>query len=140
MEATPADPGDPPNTFGISQRITSAKLGDTPGYTRVPAPKVEGGARRIGIQIGHWMTDNVPPELRRRGYLSNDSDRELAMDHADVLATGIANGVERFLSEVPSTELFNKDLLLPPTRQAFPDSAALSDALASSRAAPPPLR
>ena len=253
MEATPADPGDPPNTFGFSQLITSAKPGDPPGYTRVPAPKVEGGARRIGIQIGHWMTDNVPPELRRlevqtgtswdgitetqvslqiatrlaallrshgyivdiipttvpsgyladafvslhmdgdgtgensgfklahgsrrgpyeqqlleaikdeygaatglpydalrvtaamrgyfgfswqryrsatspftpsvileMGYLSNDSDRELAMDHADVLATGIANGVERFLSEVPSTELFGKDLLLPPTRRAFP--------------------
>ena len=253
MEATPADPGDPPNTFGFSQPITSAKPGDPPGYTRVPAPKVEGGPRRIGIQIGHWMTDNVPPELRRlevqtgtswdgitetqvslaiatrlaallrshgyivdiipttvppgyladafvslhmdgdgtgensgyklahgsrrgpyeqqllddikdeygaatglaydqphvsramlgyfafswqryrsatspftpsvileMGFLSNDGDRALAMDHPDVLARGIANGIERFLSEVPSTELFGKDLLLPPTRPAFP--------------------
>ena len=252
MEATPADPGDPPNTFGFSQPIVAAKPGDPPGYTRVPAPKVEGGARRIGIQVGHWMTDNVPPELRRLevqtgtswngitetqvtldiatrlaallrshgyivdilpttipagyladafvalhmdgdgtgensgyklahgsrrgpfeqqllddikaeygaatglrydadrvsramlgyfafswqryrsatspftpsviielGFLSNDSDRELAMDHPAVLATGLANGIERFLSEVPSTELFGKDLLLPPTRPAF---------------------
>ena len=253
MEATPADPGDPPNTFGFSQPIAPAKPGDPPGYTRVPAPKVEGGARRIGIQVGHWMTDNVPPELRRlevqtgtswngitetqvtldiatrlaallrghgyivdilpttipagyladafvalhmdgdgtgensgyklahgsrrgpfeqqllddikdeygtatelpydglrisagmRGYygfswqryrsatspftpsviielgfLSNDGDRELAVEHPDVLATGLANGIERFLSEVPSTELFGRDLLLPPTRAAFP--------------------
>ena len=252
MEATPADPGDPPNTFGFSQPIAPAKPGDPPGYTRVPAPKVEGGARRIGIQVGHWMTDNVPPELRRlevqtgtswngitetgvtldiatrlaallrshgyivdilpttipagyladtfvalhmdgdgtgensgyklahgsrrgpfeqqllddikdeygtatelpydglrisagmRGYygfswqryrsatspftpsviielgfLSNDGDRELAVGHPDVLATGLANGIERFLSEVPSTELFGKDLLLPPSRPAF---------------------
>ena len=252
MEATPADPGDPPNTFGFSQPIAPAKPGDPPGYTRVPAPKVEGGARRIGIQVGHWMTDNVPPELRRlevqtgtswngitetgvtldiatrlaallrshgyivdilpttipagyladtfvalhmdgdgtgensgyklahgsrrgpfeqqllddikdeygtatelpydglrisagmRGYygfswqryrsatspftpsviielgfLSNDGDRELAVGHPDVLATGVANGIERFLSEVPSTELFGKDLLLPPSRPAF---------------------
>ena len=253
MEATPADPGDPPNTFGFSQPIASAKPGDPPGYTRLPAPKVEPGARRIGIQVGHWMTDNVPPELRRlevqtgtswdgitetqvslqiatrlaallrshgyivdiipttvpsgyladafvalhldgdgtgensgyklahgsrrgpfeqqllddikdeygaatgleydqphvsrnmlayfafswqryrsatspftpsvileMGFLSNDGDRALAMDQPDLLATGIANGIERFLSEVPSTELFGKDLLLPPTRPAFP--------------------
>jgi len=253
IEASPADPDDPPNTFAFSQPITSAKPGDPPGYTRVPAPKAEGGARRIGIQIGHWQTDNVPSELRRlevqtgtswnglseldvsikvanlladllrshgylvdlipttvpsgyladtfvslhmdgdgtgensgyklahgsrrgpyeqqlldaikdeygaatglrwdpehisramvgfygfswqryrsatspftpsvileMGFLSNDGDRALAVDHADVLARGIANGIERFLSEVPSTELFGKDLLLPPTRPAFP--------------------
>ena len=253
IEAGPPDPDDPPNTFGMTQVIASAKPGDPPGYTRVPAPVVEGGARRIGIQIGHWQTDNVPPELKRleiqtgtswngltetqvsleiasrvadlsrshgyivdmlpttvpagyladafvslhmdgdgtgensgyklahgsrrgpfeqqllndikdeygnatglrwdpehitaamrgyfafswqryrsatspftpsvileMGYLSNDGDRELALDHPDVLAAGIANGIERFLSEVPSTELFGKDLLLPPTRPAFP--------------------
>ena len=253
IEASPADPDDPPNTFAFSQPIMSAKPGDPPGYTRVPAPKAEGGARRIGIQIGHWQTDNVPSELRRlevqtgtswnglseldvsikvanlladllrshgylvdlipttvpsgyladtfvslhmdgdgtgensgyklahgsrrgpyeqqlldaikdeygaatglrwdpehisramvgfygfswqryrsatspftpsvileMGFLSNDGDRALAVDHADVLARGIANGIERFLSEVPSTELFGKDLLLPPTRPAFP--------------------
>src|SRR5258706_7452883 len=65
IEATPADPGDPPNTFSMTQPIASAKPGDPPGYTRVPAPKVEGRPRRIGMQAGHWMTDNVPPELRR---------------------------------------------------------------------------
>jgi len=253
IEASPADPDDPPNTFAFSQPIMSAKPGDPPGYTRVPAPKAEGGARRIGIQIGHWQTDNVPSELRRlevqtgtswnglseldvsikvanlladllrshgylvdlipttvpsgyladtfvslhmdgdgtgensgyklahgsrrgpyeqqlldaikdeygvttgldydqahlsknmlgyfafswqrfrsatspftpsvileMGFLSNDGDRALAVDHPDVLARGIANGIERFLSEVPSTELFGRDLLLPPTRPAFP--------------------
>jgi len=251
--ASAPDPDDPPNTFGGSQPIVSPQPGDPPGYTRLPAPKVEGGARRIGIQVGHWQTDNVPPELRRlevqtgtswngitetevsleiaarladllkghgyivdiipttvpqgyladafvalhldgdgtgensgykmahgsrrgpyeqqllddikdeygaatglpydflhispamRGYfafawqryrsstspftpsvilelgfLSNDGDRALAIDHPDVLAMGIANGIERFLAEVPSTELFGKDLLLPPTRPAFP--------------------
>ena len=253
IEASPPDPDDPPNTFSYSLPIASPKPGDPPGYTRVPAPKAEGGARRIGIQIGHWQTDNVPPELRRlevqtgtswnglsevdvsikianllaellrshgyivdllpttvpagyladtfvslhmdgdgtgensgykiahgsrrgpyeqqllqaikdeygaatgldydqahvsrnmlgyyavswqrfrsatspftpsvileMGFLSNDGDRALAVDHPDVLARGIANGIERFLSEVPSTELFDRDLLLPPTRRAFP--------------------
>jgi N-acetylmuramoyl-L-alanine amidase len=250
MEATDADPGDPPNTFGGSQPIASPKPGDPPGYTRVPAPKVAGGARRIGIQVGHWQTDNVPPELRRlevqtgtswegitetevsldiatrlaallrshgyivdiipttvpqgyiadafvalhldgdglgaaegyklahgsrrgrfeqqllqdlsdeygaatgfaidpnttaamrgyygfnwqryrsatspftpsvileMGFLSNDGDREFIMNKSDVVAAAIGNGIERFLSEVPSTELFSKDLLLPPTRRA----------------------
>ena len=255
MEATSADPDDPPNMFGGAQPIVRAKPGDPPGYTRLPAPKVEDGPRRVGIQVGHWMTDVVPPELRRlevqtgtswngltevevslviatrlkslleshgyvvdlipttvpqgyladvfialhmdgdgtgensgyklahgsrrgpyeqrllddvkdeygkmtgldydgervtaamrgyygfswqryrsatspftpsvileMGYLSSDDDRALAVDHPDVIARGIANGVERFLNEVPSTELFGKDLLLPPTRPAFSPS------------------
>ena len=256
LEATPADPDDPPNTFGMTQTIASPRPGDPPGYTRVPAPKVEGGPRRIAIQVGHWMTDNVPPELRRlevqtgtswngitetqvtldvarrlaallrshayivdilpttvpagyladafvalhldgdgtgensgyklahgsrrgpfeqqllrdiseeygaatgfaidpnttagmRGYygfnwqryrsatspftpsvilelgfLSNDNDRGFIMNNPDVVAAAIANGIERFLSELPSTELFGKDLLLPPTRPAFPTRSA----------------
>src|SRR5260221_13692020 len=54
----------------------------------------------------------TPSVVLEMGFLSNDGDRALALDHGDVLATGIANGIERFLSEVPSTELFGKDLLL----------------------------
>jgi N-acetylmuramoyl-L-alanine amidase len=256
--ATEADPDDPPNTFAMSQPITSPKPGDPHGYTRVPAPKVEPGARRIGIQIGHWQTENVPPELHRleiqtgttwngitevdvtmgianrvadllkshgyivdiipttvpegyladafvalhmdgdgtgensgfklahgsrrgpyeqqlledisqeygaatglpidprttilmrgyyafnwqryrsatspftpavileMGFLSNDGDRALVMDKPDLVARAIANGIERFLSEVPSTELFGKDLLLSPTRPAFSPSPSPS--------------
>lgn len=252
MFAGPAGADDPSNTFGMSQAVGPAKPGDPVGYTRLHAPKVADGPRRIGIQVGHWMTDNVPPELRRlevqtgtswdgisetqvnfdvatriaallrshgyvvdiipttvpagyladafvslhmdgdgtgensgyklahgsrrgpfeqqllddisdeygaasglpidshqtaamkgyygfnwqryrsatspftpsvileMGFLSNDGDRTLAMDRPDVLAAGIANGIERFLSEVPSTELFGRDLLLPPGRAAFP--------------------
>jgi N-acetylmuramoyl-L-alanine amidase len=237
----------------MSQPVPPARAGDPPGYTRLPAPQAPGGPRRIGIQVGHWMTENVPPELRRLevqtgtswdgisetqvtleiaarmaallrshgyavdilpttipagyladafvalhldgdgtgensgyklahgtrrgpyeqqllediketygaatglpydpehisramlgyyafswqryrsatspftpsviielGFLSNDGDRALAMEQPDLLAVGVANGIERFLSEVPSTELFSKDLLLPPARPAFP--------------------
>jgi N-acetylmuramoyl-L-alanine amidase len=66
----------------------------------------------------------TPSVILEMGYLSNDSDRELAVNHPDVLAIGVANGIERFLSEVPSTELFGKDLLLPPTRPAFQTPSA----------------
>ena len=250
--ATSPDPEDPPNTFGGSQPIESAKPGDPPGYTRVPAPKVEPGARRIGIQVGHWQTQNVPPELSRleiqtgtswngidevdvsldiaqrlanllkshgyivdiipttvplgyladafvalhldgdgvgeaegyklahgsrrgvyeqqllddisaeygaatgfaidpntsssmrgyyafnwqryrsatspftpsvileMGFLSNDHDREFILNNPDTVAAAIGNGIERFLAEVPSQDLFSKDLLLPPTRRASP--------------------
>ena len=65
VEASAPDPDDLPNTFAASQPIMSPKPGDPPGYTRIPAPSVEPGPRRVGIQIGHWQTDNVPPELRR---------------------------------------------------------------------------
>jgi N-acetylmuramoyl-L-alanine amidase len=257
VEATEADPDDPPNTFALSQPITSPKPGDPSGYTRVPAPKVPVGPRRIGIQIGHWQTESVPSELRRlevqtgtswdginevdvnleianrlaallrshgyvvdvipttvpsgyladafvalhmdgdgtgensgyklahgsrrgpfeqqllddikaeygaatglawdpihissamvgyyafswqrfksatspftpsvileMGYLSNDDDRELAMEHQDVVVGGIANGIERFLSEVSTSQLYGKDLLLAPTRRATPSPSA----------------
>ncbi|SRR6266508_2393704 len=33
---------------------------------RIPKPAMPTGPRRIGIQVGHWMTDNVPAELGTR--------------------------------------------------------------------------
>src|SRR6266568_8603185 len=45
--------------------ILPAKSGDPPGYVRISPPKVPDGPRRVGIQVGHWMTDNVPSELQR---------------------------------------------------------------------------
>lgn len=239
--------------------ILPAKSGDPAGYTRIAPPKVPDGPRRVGIQAGHWMTENVPPELQRlenqtgaswdgvnevsvnvdiarrvaalleskglvvdvlpttipagyvadavvslhadsdgsgensgfkmahstrrspyedqlmkdvkeeyavatglsydsqhvtrnmtnyylfawnryrsstspftpsvileMGYVSNDSDRDLMIESPDMVAMGIANGILRFLGEVPSTAIFGQDLVLPPTR-AFPipvDTAA----------------
>ena len=32
---------------------------------RVPKPQVPPGPRRVGLQAGHWLTDQVPDELRR---------------------------------------------------------------------------
>src|SRR6266508_262020 len=33
---------------------------------RIPKPAMPTGPRRIGIQVGHWMTDQVPAELGTR--------------------------------------------------------------------------
>ena len=61
----------------------------------------------------------TPSVILEMGYVSNDGDRDLMIESPDVVATGIANGILRFLGEVPSSEIFGKDLVLPPTR-AFP--------------------
>jgi len=33
---------------------------------RIPKPAMPSGPRRIGVQVGHWMTDQVPAELGTR--------------------------------------------------------------------------
>ncbi|HEV2249026.1 MAG TPA: N-acetylmuramoyl-L-alanine amidase [Candidatus Limnocylindria bacterium] len=61
----------------------------------------------------------TPSVILEMGYISNDGDRSVMIDRADTVARGIANGILRFLSEVPSSDIFGKDLVLPPVR-AFP--------------------
>lgn len=38
--------------------------GDPPGWIRISKPALT-GPRRVGIQAGHWRTDEAPPELRK---------------------------------------------------------------------------
>src|SRR5437867_9100029 len=36
------------------------------GQIRIPVPRaIPAGPRRVGVQVGHWKTDDVPSELRR---------------------------------------------------------------------------
>lgn len=35
------------------------------GVVRIPKPSLVPGQRRVGIQVGHWKTDEVPDELSR---------------------------------------------------------------------------
>ncbi len=37
-----------------------------PGLIRIPKPNMPPGPRRIGLQAGHWKTDEVPDELGKR--------------------------------------------------------------------------
>src|SRR5712691_8309177 len=67
----PDDPDDPWSAAappgGVILRTPDASA--SPGATaqiRIPVPKVlPSGPRRVGIQVGHWKTDEVPSELRR---------------------------------------------------------------------------
>jgi len=38
--------------------------GDPPGWVRIPKPALS-GPRKVGIQAGHWRTDEAPLELRQ---------------------------------------------------------------------------
>lgn len=69
--------------------------GDPPGWVRIPKPAVS-GPRRVGIQAGHWRTDEAPPELRQlltqtgassAGYTEWETNLDIAERVAAILVT-----------------------------------------------------
>lgn len=68
------DPGDPDDPWSAAAPPGGVVV-ETPGPTaspgalgtiRIPVPKaIPTGPRRVGIQAGHWKTDEVPAELAR---------------------------------------------------------------------------
>ena len=50
---------------------------------RIPRPAMPTGLRRIGIQVGHWMTDQVPAELGMRITFQTGT-RWAGIDEVDV--------------------------------------------------------
>lgn len=73
----------------------------------------------------HAVSPYTPGVIIEMGYVSNDDDRALMVDHPDVLANGIANGVMKFLSDTPRSKLFAHELVVPafpqrPTRTSVP--------------------
>lgn len=60
---------------------------------------------------------HTPSVILEMGYVSNDGDRELMTDRADVVAAGIAEGILRFLDAHPRDTLFGQDLLVPARAQ-----------------------
>jgi N-acetylmuramoyl-L-alanine amidase len=69
--ADPDDPDDPwsaaapPGGVIVQSPGPNASPG-TAGTLRIPVPKtVPTGPRRVGIQVGHWKSDEAPDELRR---------------------------------------------------------------------------
>jgi N-acetylmuramoyl-L-alanine amidase len=63
---------------------------------------------------------HTPSVILEMGYVSNDGDRELMTERADVVARGIAQGLLRFLEDHPREKLFGQDLLVPATPQFAP--------------------
>jgi N-acetylmuramoyl-L-alanine amidase len=64
----------------------------------------------------HAVAAHTPAVILEMGYVSNDGDRSLMLDKADLVATAIADGVMTFLSATPREAIFGQDLVVP----AFP--------------------
>lgn len=60
---------------------------------------------------------HTPSVILEMGYVSNDHDRELMTERAEVVAGGIAEGIVRFLDAHPRDTLFGQDLLVPARAQ-----------------------
>ena len=61
----------------------------------------------------HALAPHTPAAIIEMGYISNEDDRAMLIDHQDVVARGIANGVLRFLANVPRSKLFADDIVVP---------------------------
>jgi N-acetylmuramoyl-L-alanine amidase len=64
----------------------------------------------------HATAAHTPAAILEMGFLSNDDDRALMVDKADLVATAIVTGIQRFLDEVPRSKIFGDDLVVPPQR------------------------
>jgi len=64
----------------------------------------------------HAVAAHTPAVILEMGYVSNDGDRALMLDKPELLATAIADGVMKFLSDTPRSKIFGQDLVVP----AFP--------------------
>lgn len=60
------------------------------------------------------VAPHTPAAILEMGFLSNAADRSLLLGRPDVVATGVANGVLRFLHEVPEGAPFAEDLVVAP--------------------------
>lgn len=67
----------------------------------------------------HATAPFTPSTIIELGFLSNDDDRALLVDHPDVIASALTNGILTFLDNTPRSKIFGSDLLVPqaPIRQ-----------------------
>ena len=64
----------------------------------------------------HALAPHTPAAIIEIGYISSADDRVILLDHRDVVARGIANGILRFLAAVPRSKLFAEDIVVPIVR------------------------
>src|SRR6267142_2896013 len=95
--AAAPDPDDPPEMDLTAPPVALAPPGGAivqQGLVRIPKPKVDlAGQRRVGIQIGHLKTDDVPKEYGTRIQFQTGTswagitEVDVTMDIADRMAT-----------------------------------------------------
>src|SRR2546425_1045733 len=72
----------------------------------------------------HAVSPYTPGTILEMGYLSNDDDRAILVDHPDTVAAGIANGLLRFLNDTPRDQIFGKELVVPQLPLRSPNPSA----------------
>lgn len=60
----------------------------------------------------HAASPFTPSTIIELGFLSNDDDRDLLVNHPDELATALVNGIFKFLDDNPRSKIFGDDLLI----------------------------
>ena len=72
----------------------------------------------------HAVAAHTPAVILEMGFVSNDNDRALMLDRADLVAVAIATGVMKFLDATPRSAIFGQDLVVPafPSRPARPSA------------------
>ena len=61
----------------------------------------------------HSVAAHTPAAILELGFLTNAADRSVLLQRTDAVAAGVANGVLRFLDEVPAGAAFAEDLVVP---------------------------
>ena len=87
----------------------------------------EGVSRNMtGYYVWNWSryqhvaSPFTPAVIVEMGFLSSDADRALMTDHADLIASALAEGIVAFVSAHDRATLFGQDLLVPRGRFAPP--------------------
>lgn len=68
----------------------------------------------------HALSPFTPAVIVEMGFLSSEADRELMTDHADMLASALADGISAFISTHDRDRLFGQDLAVPRGRFVTP--------------------
>jgi N-acetylmuramoyl-L-alanine amidase len=67
---------------------------------------------------------HTPAAILEMGFMTSAADRAVLLQRPNVVAEGVANGILRFLDEVPQSALFGEDLIVqPPQPRGAPQTA-----------------
>lgn len=64
-------------------------------------------------RFSYSVEPHVPAAIIEMGFISSAADRAVLLLRPDAVADGVANGILRFLAEVPRDAIFRDDLVLP---------------------------
>jgi N-acetylmuramoyl-L-alanine amidase len=64
-------------------------------------------------RFSHSVEPHTPAAIIEMGFITSAADRAVLLGRRDAVAEGVANGILRFLAEVPRTSIFRDDLVLP---------------------------